>query len=245
MRWAYRDPTLKAYYLNMFSGDKVQRGPLYFFVASGDTLAAMDQGPDFLKRIGFSMMLNEDMESARDALALYISRNPADSVGHYWLAWAHYGLGDKPAALASLERAGVAPIIGPATGVNAAMVAVTAGDTLGALELAQGAAAEHGLDPVAHALVADLLLILYPGDPAGAVEAFAARVLDPQQPFAWRRWAMVQTQRERFLEAVDSFERYFELGGAAARGDEEAKRWVANIRAMLPGGEEAGERLRQ
>ena len=46
---------------------------------------------------------------------------------------------------------------------------------------------------------------------------------------------MVQAHRERFLEALTSLDRYFQLGGPAAAGDEEAKAWVARIRSIVPG----------
>ena len=96
----------------------------------------------------------------------------------------------------------------------------------------------HPLDPAAHALLADLLLVHDRGDPDGMPSRrYATRVLAPSDPIAWRRWGMIQTDRQRFLEALQSFNRYFKLGGASARGDQEAQQWVTTIRGMVPGGD--------
>jgi len=118
---------------------------------------------------------------------------------------------------------------------------VSSGDTLGAIRIIEQALERHGLDAGAHGLLADLRLMRDPDLASGAVEALAARLLAPRDPYAWRRWGMVQAHRERFLEALTSFDRYFRLGGAAVAGDQEAKAWVARIRSMVPGGGEAGE----
>ena len=60
----------------------------------------------------------------------------------------------------------------------------------------------HPLDPAAHALLADLLLVHDRGDPDGILEAYATRVLAPSDPIAWRRWGMIQTDRPAFPRGV-------------------------------------------
>jgi hypothetical protein len=94
-------------------------------------------------------------------------------------------------------------------------------------------------------LLADLLLIANPEDPAGPVEAFAVRVLAPSDGLAWRRWGSIQLYRKRYLEALASFDRYFKLAGLAGQGDAEARQWVTNIKRALPGGDIAPEGLRE
>src|SRR5207247_6428217 len=134
--------------------------------------------------------------------------------------------GDRAGARASLARDGIAAAPGPTPETAQAMAAVSARDTLGAVAVMKVAIARHGLDPAAHGLMADLRLARNPQDPEGAIAAYAARVIEPGEPWAWRRWAMVQTQRQRYLEALKSFDRYFALAGAAGERDAEAHRWV-------------------
>jgi hypothetical protein len=104
---------------------------------------------------------------------------------------------------------------------------------------------QHALDPAAHALIADLLLVADAEDPEGPVEAFAARVLAPRDALMWRRWASVQIHRRRYLEAVKSLQTYFDLAGIAGQRDAEAQQWVTNIKRALPGGDIAPEGLRE
>ena len=94
----------------------------------------------------------------------------------------------------------------------------------------------HPLDASAHGLAADVLLISDRRDVDAAMEAFAAKVLAPSDPNAWYRWAMVQADRERPLEAYASLGEYFRLGGAAAQGNGEARRLAESIRASIPSG---------
>jgi hypothetical protein len=237
LRWAYRDSSLRSYYLNMFSRDKVGRGPLYFFVAEGDTLREMEAGDDLYERIAFGMILSDQPKSARDALTLAMERNPANTRAAYWLAWTQWALSDTAAALATLARSGVTVQAGEAPETRIVLPRAAAGDTTGALAIMRDAVRHHPLDPAAHALLADLLLVHDRGDPDGILEAYATRVLAPSDPIAWRRWGMIQTDRQRFLEALQSFNRYFKLGGASARGDQEAQQWVTTIRGMVPGGD--------
>ena len=88
---------------------------------------------------------------------------------------------------------------------------------------------EHPYDGGSHALLADLLLVRNPRDPDAVIEAFAARTLMPDDPYAWRRWATIQTDRQRQLEALKSFLRYFRIGGAAAEHDAEAHHWASAL----------------
>lgn len=245
IRWAYRDSSLRSYYLNDFSLDRARRGPMFFFFAAGDTLSEMERGPDLHFRIAFSMIVNDRPAGARDALLLELERDPSSARAHYWSAWAQWARGDTAGTAESLRRAGVTPEAGASQQVREALAAVQAGDTLGAFRIVRGALAARGLDAGAHALLADLLLVKDPEDIEGTVEAYAARVLVPEQPYGWRRWGMVQARRGRYVEALASFERYFALMGGGGEQDQEARRWVETIRGMLPGGDLAAEGRRE
>ena len=116
------------------------------------------------------------------------------------------------------------------------MARLAAGDSVAARALAREGVRAHVLDAASHGLLADLLLIAQRRNPDAAIEAFAARELAPGDAYAWRRWAMVQMDRERPLEALKSFGKYFQLGGAAAADDAEAHGLEHMLRASIPRG---------
>jgi len=245
LRWAYRDSSLRSYYLNTFTLEKARRGPMFFFVGSGDSLREMEGHGDLLSRIAFSMLVSDWPPGANDALTLALEQKPGDPRAAYWQAWCRLAAGDSAGVRERLERAGYTAIGGPTPEVAEALALGQAARTGEARALMESAVRRHALDPTAHALLADLLLIADPDDPSGVIEAFAARLLAPRDPVTWRRWGMVQSQRRRYLEALGSFDRYFALAGLAGQRDGEAKRWVADIKRALPGGDAAPEGLRQ
>ena len=235
IRWAYRDSRMRSYYLTSFTREKARRGPLYFFVASGDTLRELERGPDLLLDVAFSMIISDQPEGARDALELHAERDTASHRAEYWLTWARWACGDTLAALESLRRAGIEPSSRTATERPRALAAVSAGDTLGALWIMQSAVWAAPLDAAAHGLLADLLLVRQHEDPEGAVEAFAARLLAPGDPTMWKRWGMVQLDRGRYLEALRSLERCQALGDPQAAKDSEVQGWVEGLRGRVQG----------
>jgi len=244
IRWAYRDSSLRSYYLTNFSRDKATRGPNYYFVSQSDSISEMAEGSDRMLRIAFSMLVSDWPPGAHDALSLEIERDPSSDRARYWSAWTSYALDRPDEGRQSLASAGYGLESAPASGQRAAYDALARGDTLGAMALAREEVKRHALDAAAHALLADLMLIRDPDDPDAAIEALAARVLAPLDPIVWRRWAMVQARRDRYLEALKSFDRYFELAGAMGENDAEAKRWVEAMRRVLPGGAAKPEALR-
>jgi hypothetical protein len=134
---------------------------------------------------------------------------------------------------------------GGAPQVAGARAALAAGDTALALALAREGTLTHGADAAAHGLLADLLLLQNLADPEGAIEAWATRALAPRNPYAWRRVAMVQIQRQRDPQALASLERYFELAGELGREDLEAQKAMEGLRERMPGGRLAQEELRK
>jgi hypothetical protein len=94
-------------------------------------------------------------------------------------------------------------------------------------------------DPVAAALHAARAESLLTGDSdsvEGALEALAARLLNPGSPLAWRRWSAVQLVHGKVPEAERSLGRYFQLGGEAARADSAAVAMETYLRGLRPGG---------
>ncbi len=245
LRWAYRDPTLHSYYVNQFSRERIGDRPVFLFFVSGDSLEQSAQGTDTFGRIAFGFTINDRLAAAREALRVMRERGHAvPGVAYYegWLAWA---LGDTMGARAlfASEQVKLAP--GPTPQQAAALAAVAAGDTMGAAGLMRQAIREHSRDPAAHALLADLLLILDPEGLEVVIESIAARALAPADPIAWRRLAMVQIHRERYGPALETLNRYFALAGADGARDAEAQRWAEELKRRTPGGELAHEALRQ
>jgi hypothetical protein len=236
IRWAYRDSSLRSYYLGSFTLEKARRGPFFVFQGSEDSLKEIPPSAELFADMALSMIASDQASGARDVLLLERERAPSSEAATSWLAWVTWALGDQDAALAALQRGGDTLVAGPTPEVEQALTTLSSGDTLGAIRLMEGGVRRHALDPGAHALLADLRLSRDPGDPSGTIEAYAARVLDPEGAASWRRWGMVQAHRERYLEALRSFRRYFSLAGDAAPTDVEAQRWVATIRGMLPSG---------
>jgi hypothetical protein len=236
VRWAYRDTSLRSYYLGSFTLEKARRGPFYVFRGGEDSLVEIAPSAELFADMAFYMIASDQTQSARDVLVLERERAPSSEAATSWLAWVQWSLGERDAAMAALQRGGQNAVGEPTPEVEQALAAVSRGDTLGAIRLMDGGVRRHALDPGAHALLADLRLSRDPGDPSGTIEAYAARVLAPDRPAAWRRWGMVQAHRGRYLEALRSFHRYFALAGDASPSDAEAQRWVATIRGMLPSG---------
>lgn len=236
LRWAYRDTSLKSHYMYGFSQQTVRPGPLFFFLASGDTLVELEPGPDLLLRVAFGLVLSDHADAASDALDLAEQRQMWSPRLSYWRAWTRMARGDSSGARRDLARAGFAPEPGPAGGREAVLARLAAGDTLGARAAAIQATGRRPLDAAGHGLAADLMLISDRNDPDAAIEAFAARVLAPADPTGWYRWAMVQADRDRPLEAYESLQASLRLGGPAGQNDEPARRLAESIKAAIPRG---------
>ena len=234
IRWAYRDSSLRSYYLTRFRMDAVRRGPVFFFQMSQGHVIEIT-GPDSLEHIGLGLVTSEAPEPAREVMTLAYRHRPVSS-NAYRAAWAAAACGDTAERNGWLERAEVRLDPGPAPEVPVALARVTAGDTTEAIALMSGAVRAHGLDPGSHALLADLLFLRHQLN-AGTIEAYAARLLAPQEPSMWRRWGMVEMVRNAHDPAAKALERYLELAGPAGREDQEALATLAKLRRELPGGD--------
>ncbi len=235
IRWAYRDTTLQSYRVDQFSGARAAHGPVLLFLASGDSVVEVPENADPFRLIAISLVLAERPEQGREALASGRERGATSASNDYLLAWTEWQLGRRDRASALFEALGLRPNDDDAPDRAAVVEALAAGDTLLALERAHAGAALSTLDPERHGLLADLLLMRDPDDPEGVIEAWAARVLAPENAVAWRRWAMIQIRRERQPEALASLERYTKLSGADGASDPEVVMWTSRMRAAMPG----------
>ncbi len=236
VRWAYRDSSLRSYYRSSFSLEKARRGPMCFLTLEHDTLVEMPQTPELWRSLAFVMLLSDALASAGDALAYGLERDPQDQTSRYWLALLEWYSGRRDSAYALFRGAGATPDSGPIPELALVRARLTTRDTAAALQTLLQGVTRHALDPSGHALLADLALERPETSPKGAIEALAARLLAPNDPVAWRRWALVQLTGGRYDEAEKSLERYLALGGAAARADSDVVRTLRSLRPLLPGG---------
>ena len=244
VRWAYRDSTLRSYYLTQFSLEKARRGPVLFFALVNDALTELPQTPDGLRRIALALLLDDAPTSARDLLELELERADDDLESHYWRALLEWRDGRRETAIAELRRAGIVPDAGPTPEIGAARASLAQRDSAQAIQILARGANLHGLDPAVHALLADLLLAQPEALDPGAIEALAARVLAPEDAAGWRRWGKRQFTGGRYDQARLSLERYLELGGSAACADAEVRALMAYLERILPGGDLARAGLR-
>jgi hypothetical protein len=245
VRWAYRDSTLRSYYLSNFRLEHARRGPVLFFFASGDSLFEVPSDPEGFRRIAVTQVLSEHFWVARDVLLLASEGTQLDRVGAYWMAWMAFAENDTATAYRALRKAGCDPSSADARDALDAVGVLASGDTIEAIARLRVAIQRHALAPEPHAVLADVLLAKAPVSPSGVFEALAARVLAPNDPWVWRRWARVQAMQAHPQEAYASLQRYLVLAGREGMHDAEAVRLLEILRQSLPGGSRAQDALRQ
>jgi hypothetical protein len=244
LRWAYRDSSLRSYWLTAFSIDKVRRGPVFSVVAVGDSLEAEPLGSAAWPGLALRMLLDGKTDAARDAFTLAALDHSGEDIHRYRLGMTLVALGDST-GYAHLRASGASLRSGPAPQVERAVHWLDAGDTTRAWQEAVAGVALYVLDPGVHALLADLALTTQRSEEVGYFESFVAVRLAPQDPFHWRRWGLVLASTNRYPSAVQALDRYLALAGEQARDDEVVHQWLARIRPRLPGGSQAGEELRR
>jgi tetratricopeptide (TPR) repeat protein len=244
LRWAYRDSSLRSYWLTAFSRAKVLRGPAYAVSAGGDSLRSYQLGPSEWAPLALSLLLDGKDAAARDALTLAVEANPSADIHRYRLGMTLVSSGDT-SGFAHLRASGAALREGPAPNIERALRWVAAGDTTRAWQEAVVGVAAYVLDAGVHALLADLALTSGRSDEAAYFESFVAMQLAPEEAVHWRRWGLVLARTNRHQGAVAALDRYLELAGNAASDDAVVTQWLERIRPRLPGGAQAGEELRR
>lgn len=247
VRWVYRDTSVRSHYFTDITDERVRRGPTRWVMLERATVRFVDQSADSLLfvRSALGAMLAARPATLSAVLRLELERRPASAYGLYLSALEAWERGDADAARSLIERRGWSARAGGEAAIAAATARVAAGDTAGALALALQARRDHALDPGVHALLCDLMMRHEGLLNDAAIEAWAARVLAPGWPDAWRRWAAVQFVFERWIESMRSVERYWELDPAARTTDTATAAMVEQLRAYLPGGVVSQQSLRE
>ena len=91
------------------------------------------------------------------------------------------------------------------------------------------------LEPSLHARLAALGLRSPATRQIGTIEAYAFRVLQPNDPDAWRKWAAAQLGEMKVEQALRSLETYVALGGDSAAADPEVADVMRSLREMVSG----------
>ncbi len=243
VRWAYRDSSLRSYFISGFSKARAARGPVVILVADAGSLHESDN-PEDLMAIGISSALTDHPELGRDLLRYSIEQGATKRLATYAIGVVSWMCADTTGAAAAFADAAVALAPGPAPGLPAARALAAAGDTLNAIGAMLGMLSRHGLDPELHAALAELCLTQPSERAMASLECLASTILAPRDPMAWRRLAFLQLETRHFNTAGRSLERYVELGGPAARDDIEAMRALKAMRELAPGGRITQEALR-
>ncbi|MGH7742325.1 MAG: hypothetical protein ACRENS_09925, partial [Candidatus Eiseniibacteriota bacterium] len=195
--------------------------------------------------LALNMILDDHPESARDAMRLQDEGAGLGRFERYMTAWLMYADGKADSCRKQLLQLGTALNPDPAPETAEALRMVNArGDTLKAVALLSEALRHHPFDTAAHGLLSDLLLTHHMLLPTAQIEAYAARVLAPQAPMGWRRWAEVQLATQRSRQGALSLDQYFLLAGSGADSDAEAHYWRNQLQRVLPGGDLAQKALR-
>ena len=246
VRWVYRDSSLHSHFLNSFSYALARGGPIFFFNLVGGHVTEIWKGDSSYAALAYNLIMDDHPECSRDAIQLAIENGKVDRSEQILMVWLEIESKQIESARARLLQLGFGLEAGEAPELKSALKSVQAGgDTLRAIALLAQGLLRHPFDAGSHGLLADLLLVRDGMMTAAEVEAFAARVLAPESPSGWRRWARVQIEGGRHRQAALSLDRYFAMRGAAEGDDPEARGWLNQLRRRLPGGDIAQSSLRE
>ncbi len=247
VRGVYRDSTLRGYYLSQLTRERLQRGPwrLFFYKPALGQLVDETHTPGVLLSTALGMVLNGQIDVAEAALQAAASNGEPDMGHRYVTAWVAYDRGDRARVPQLLRESGRTPAAGAEVAVRDIRARLGARDTLGAIIALRSALVQHALDPALHAIAADVLLTREDTRSEGEVEAYAARLLTPDDPLAWRRWAQALTAENRPDLAITALDHYRGLGPALWDRDTAAQRLRALLERVRPGGDLAQRELKR
>jgi hypothetical protein len=221
LRWAYRDSSLRSYFLSEFTLDRAKRGPLFVFTFERGLLRDWSEHPQLLPGIAYSMLLVDEPRAAGEALDL-----DAQEVGRlrypYWRAWIHLSLGNRSECLSLLQKS------------------TTVADELALTERYERSAQESLVQrikesPLELATHLDLAKQWLP-DPAtrqqGVVEAYAAKTIAPGNLSAWRTWSHAQFLEGQVGSALLSLEHSRMLLQNARLSDSELEAELRRMKAI-------------
>ena len=236
LRWAYRDSSLRSYFMTQFTRERATRGPAFFFSVEQGTMKEMWKGDGWPEGLAMTLMLDEKPQPARDALSIF-DRPNATRADHYLMAWLELAIHDtervsrsaRSSRLQARRRTDGRDQL-RATNVRAG------GDTLAAHQMLVQALVAHVLDPELHGALADVLLVKGTDTQGAYIEANAAKLLSPDDAYAWRRWSQVLIQALRYRQALAALDRYFELAGDEAQR-RRSVHWHEQLERVQPGGD--------
>jgi hypothetical protein len=234
LRWAYRDSSLRSYYLTQFSEDKAGRGPLYFFAVESGHLVDKSGSSDLLPALAYSMLAADKPVAAVSALNVALKDSSANRELFYWRALAILDIGDTSRAVRDLIAAGIRPArFRSLTDTSSIRSSFT--DTLARYNALVRLRSNAGLEPWVHRRLAALCLVMNERQHEGVIEAYAFRVLSPQDPDAWRKWGAAQLAARQYVPALHSLERYVALARGAGQSDTEAQAVIESLRRVVRG----------
>jgi hypothetical protein len=236
LRWAYRDSSLRSYFLMEFTAERYRRGPVFAYLVQKDTLGELKLDRTELCSFAATALVSDRPRLALDILELPGMLDPTDRSGPYWRAWLRLALRDTAGSRAELRGLGMSLDAGPTPEIAEAVRRVDAGDTTGALNLMMEALGRHALDPEAHAVLGGLLVNESQFESDAAVEAYAATLLAPRSGRNWWLMGLVQSKARRYDECQHSLERFLALGGGYPDEIEQAHRLLDWLRSTGPGG---------
>jgi hypothetical protein len=239
VRGVYRDSSLRSYYLTDLTAERANRGLDWFVFYAPDDGHFHDEtnDPELYVRIAMGQLLNGREDRAREALELARKRGRMSQTANYLAGFMAFDHGDRETAAQCFLAAGLRPGGGADAAIAQAKVRAAAGDSTAAETLLLRAVTENVYDVRIHATLADLQLQLPSERKGAALEAYAARVLAPKDPLAWKRWAVSLYWQSRYTQALDAIQHYFRMDPAGAAADRDAVNLRANLPRMLPGGD--------
>jgi hypothetical protein len=236
VRWAYRDSSLKSYFLSQINEDRVERSPVFLFSVQGDTLVNSGNDPGVTFSTAARAVLQADLGAARGALRYHMGRWPGDAKATYLFAWVAYAQGEQDLSRTLLGMIGMQGHSGAAAPelIARARARLAAADSSGARDDAARAIELDPYDPASH----DLFIRAAFRNPRFRtrvlMEGFALIALAPEDPMAWRRWAFLQASFGEMTGTLHSLARYRQLAPRAAETDRGATWLEAEARRREP-----------
>ncbi|HXS83045.1 MAG TPA: hypothetical protein VN896_10045 [Methylomirabilota bacterium] len=247
VRGAYRDSSLHGHYLSELTRERLERGPwaVFFFDMETGRLVDRSRDPGVFVSSALGQMMNDRLDVAAAAL------DAAGMVGEdlqtraYLSALVAWGRGDTTRAKEWFTQLPRGLGRGGGEAVDVCRRLIVARDTLAAVVAVRRALLDNVLNSDLHAVLSQILMTRNETLAEGELEAFAARVLNPESAAAWRLWALVLARENRQRESIAALDRYLKLRPEAARDDPEALRLRAVQVRMLPGGDIAQRSLKK
>jgi hypothetical protein len=247
VRGAYRDSSLRGHYLSELTRERLERGPwaVFFYDMPTGRLVDRSHEPSVFVSSALGQLLNDRLDIAQAALEAAGMQGEDNYTRSYVSALVAWGLGDTVRAKEWFTKVPRGLGRRGAEAANLARQKLAARDTAGAVVALRTGLASNVLDPDLHGALSNVLLLRPETESEGELEAFAARVMDPGNQGAWRRWAYVLAKESRQREAIAAIDHYFALRPSAAMGDRDVIAMRAMMVRMLPGGDLAQQSMKK